>query len=234
MTLRRILHEDPDVLAVDKPPGLVCHATLDPTRDHLVAALTRLLTERDGEPGHLTLTHRLDRDTSGVIVLSRRADADAPLAEAFAQRQVVKTYLAGVRLSAATVLPGPDDDPLEVRRYLAPGKGPGGRTLVVHAGGQPSATFVRLLERAGDIGLVEARPVTGRTHQIRVHLAELGCPILGDDLYGGDEPDVKRLLLHASRLVIPHPRTGDVLRLHAPAPRALRSRFASLARLSAP
>ena len=229
LTSRRILYEDADVLAVDKPPGLVCHATVDRSRDHLLAALERLLTERDGEPGHLGLVHRLDRDTSGIVVLARHPDADRALGEAFASRRVDKTYLAGVVLPATHPFSDPERPSIEVRRYLAPGKGPGGRTAVVRAGGQPSTTFVRLLERVGDLGLVQARPVTGRTHQIRVHLAEVGCPILGDDLYlGGDDPDVKRLLLHASRLVVPHPRTSEPLELLAPPPRAFRNRFPSL------
>lgn len=233
VSLRRILFEDAEVLAVDKPPGLVCHATVDRTRDHLHAAMQRLLAERDGDPGHLTLVHRLDRDTSGVVVFSRHPDADGPLGDAFAQRRVDKRYLAAVRLPDPDPLSATANAPLEVRRFLAPGKGPGGRTAVVRSGGQSSCTFVRELERIADMGLIEARPTTGRTHQIRVHLADLGCPILGDTLYGGDDPNVKRLLLHAATLSLPHPRTGRPLEISAPPPRALRNRFGSL-RLTPP
>lgn len=227
ITPRRILYEDADLLVVDKPPGLVSHATVDPARDHLVAAVSRWLRERDGQVGHLTLLHRLDRDTSGCVLLSRRAEHDAALAAAFAERRVDKTYLAIVEEQAGAPFPA---GTTELRAPLAPGKGPGGRTLAVRAGGKPSRTLVRArLRREGRL-LVEARPQTGRTHQIRVHLAELGFPILGDVLYGRVEADVKRLMLHARQLELEHPRTGQRLRVVAPHPRAFVSRFPELRR----
>ncbi|MCA9656369.1 MAG: RluA family pseudouridine synthase [Myxococcales bacterium] len=225
LTARRILYEDADVLLVDKPPGLVSHATVDPRRDHLVAALRRLLRARDGEAGHLGLVHRLDRDTSGVVLLSRRAEHDATLGAAFAEHRIEKVYLAIVRAAGGASFPA---GTIEQRAPLAPGRGPGGRTLVVRAGGKPSRTELRARLSEGELVLVEARPRTGRTHQIRVHLAELGFPILGDALYGGAEPDVKRLLLHAWCLGLPHPRTGEPLRVVAPPPRAFRSRLPGL------
>lgn len=226
---RRILYEDPDLLVVDKPPGLVSHATVDPARDHLVAAVSRLLQARDGEVGHLALHHRLDRDTSGAVLFSRRAALDAALGAAFAERRVDKVYLAIVARQPSRAFPA---GVTELDAYLAPGKGPGGRTLVVRSGGKPARTRVRVRQQAAGWLLVEARPLTGRTHQIRVHLAHLGFPILGDPLYGGAAPDTKRLLLHALRLQLDHPRTGERLRVVAPPPRAFRSRFVEVGSLA--
>lgn len=229
LTPRRILYEDADLLVVDKPPGLVSHATVDPARDHLVAAVARLLRARDGEVGHLALHHRLDRDTSGAVLLSRQPSLDAALGAAFAERRVDKVYLAVVARNPARAFPAGE---LELDAHLAPGKGPGGRTLVVRSGGKPARTRVRLRQASGERLLVEARPLTGRTHQIRVHLAHLGFPILGDELYGGAEPNTKRLLLHALRLGLDHPRTGERLRVVAPPPRAFRARFAEVGTLA--
>ncbi len=220
LTPRRILFEDDALLAVDKPSGLVSHATVDPARDHLVAALRRLLVARDGDAGHLSLIHRLDRGTSGVVVLSRDPAADGELGEAFRAKTATKTYLAIVR---------PRDDAAVVAQtidaYLAPAKGPGGRTAIVRAGGQPARTEVVPLARRDGLVLVQARPTTGRTHQIRAHLSHVGLPLLGDALYGVEEPDAKRLMLHAWRLELPHPRTGAPLAIEAPWPRAFRRRF---------
>jgi len=229
LTARRILYEDPDLLIVDKPPGLVAHATVDPKRDHLVAALRRFLSARDGEVGHLAQHHRLDKETSGAVLFCRNPEHDAALGAAFAERRVEKVYWA--------VVPRREDEPFppgitELDGYLAPHKGPGGRTLVVRSGGKPARTRVRMLRASDDRLLVEARPLTGRTHQIRVHLADLGFPILGDDLYGGVTPDTKRLLLHALRLEFDHPARDERVRVMAPPPRAFRSRFEGLMALA--
>lgn len=229
LTTRRLLYEDPDLLVVDKPPGLVAHATVDPARDHLVAAVSRFLTARDGEAGHLALQHRLDKDTSGAVLFSRNPEHDAALGAAFAERRVEKVYWAVVRPRPGESFPS---GITELDGYLAPDKGPGGRTLVVRSGGKPARTRVRLLRESDGRLLVEACPRTGRTHQIRVHLADLGYPILGDDLYGGVAPDTKRLLLHALRLEFDHPAQDRRVRVMAPPPRAFRSRFDGLMTLA--
>lgn len=221
ITPRRVLHEAGGLLAVDKPSGLISHASVDPDRDDLVAAVRRYLEARDGTCAHLAQHNRLDRDTSGVVLFSTRPDLDRALGDAFAERRVHKTYYAIVKVESQPFPSGTT----ELDGYLAPGKGRGGRTEVVRSGGKPSRTLVRSLVRADGMELVEARPLTGRTHQIRVHLAHLGFPILGDDLYGGDHPDVKRLLLHAARLELDHPQSAEHLTFLAPLPRAFRSRF---------
>lgn len=224
---RRILLDDAGLLGIDKPAGLVVHQTLDPGRDHLVAAVTRFLAARDGQQGrrpegHLALMHRLDAPTSGVVLFSRQQSLDAPLSAAFASREMDKEYLAIVRERPDA--PFPDGAVLR-RDYLAPGKGPGGRTLVVNSGGQPAETTLCALHRTGDLVLVRAQPRTGRTHQIRVHLAALGFPIVGDALYGGNEANAKRLMLHAFRLGLGHPLDGKRLSICAPLPRAFTTRF---------
>lgn len=214
--------DEAGLLGIDKPAGLVVHQTLDPGRDHLVAAAARFLRARDGQEGHLALLHRLDAPTSGVVIFSRQPALDAPLSAAFASREVDKAYLAIVRERPGARFP---DGAVLRRDYLAPGKGPGGRTLVVNSGGQPAETTLSALHRSGEFVLVRAQPRTGRTHQIRVHLAALGFPIVGDALYGGTELNAKRLMLHAFRLGLRHPLDGKPVSICAPLPRAFTTRF---------
>jgi 23S rRNA-/tRNA-specific pseudouridylate synthase len=159
-------------------------------------------------------------------LFSRHPDVDAVLSEAFAERRVRKTYWAIVARPAREI----PRDWTPLRSFLAPGRGAGGRTIAVRSGGQPAHTDVRALEVVGDLVLVEARPLTGRTHQIRVHLADYGAPILGDALYGGETEGVKRLMLHARRLELQHPTTAQPVSIEAPAPRAFTHRFVGLGR----
>ena len=162
----------------------------------------------------MTLVHRLDRETSGVTVFARTKAAAAALAEAFRAGAAEKTYLA---LCARAPAPphGRIDAPL--------GKDPARAGLRrVDPRGDPSATTYRTLRSTPSAALVEARPETGRTHQIRVHLAELGAPLLGDARYGGPrrvgEVAVPRVMLHARRLALRHPATGALLAFEAPVP----------------
>jgi RluA family pseudouridine synthase len=213
ITPQRILYEDSELLAVDKPSGLVAHATVDRQRDHLVASLSRFLERRDGEVGHLAQHHRLDRDTSGVVLFGRNPKLDDALGRAFAERRVSKTYLAVVRADAARPFPEAET---ELRAYLATDRR-SGNTRAVRSGGRVAITIVRALAHSGALTLVEARPITGRTHQIRVQLADFGYPIVGDERYG--KRDDVRLLLHAASIELDHPRTGERLRIVAPTPR---------------
>ncbi|GEJ59466.1 RluA family pseudouridine synthase [Anaeromyxobacter diazotrophicus] len=205
----RLLYADEHLVAVDKPPFVPAQPTLTTDR----GALPELVASLVGAP--VTVVHRLDRETSGVTVLARTRAAAAALSEAFRTGQPEKTYLA-----LAARAPAPPDGRLEAP--LGPDPARPGRRAVL-AAGEPAATRYRTL-RAGPSGaaLVECRPETGRTHQIRVHLAHLGAPLLGDPRYGGPrrvlETSVPRVLLHARRLLLPHPATGAPLAFEAPLP----------------
>jgi 23S rRNA pseudouridine1911/1915/1917 synthase len=204
----RLLYADSDLAAVDKPAGVPAQPTLTSDAGTLPALVEALLG------GPVTLVHRLDRETSGVTVLARTGEAAAALAEAFRAGAPEKTYLA---LCARAPVPaaGRVDAPL--------GKDParaGRRRLDPR--GDPAATRYRTLRAGPGAALVEASPETGRTHQLRVHLASLGAPLLGDARYGGPrrvgEVAVPRVMLHAKRLELCHPRTGAAMAFEAPLP----------------
>jgi 23S rRNA pseudouridine1911/1915/1917 synthase len=204
----RLLYADAELAAVDKPAGVPAQPTLTTDRGTLPELVGALL----GAP--VTLVHRLDRETSGVTVFARTKAAAAALAEAFRTGAPEKTYVA---LTAR--VPSPRDGRVE-----APlGKDPARAGLRrVDARGEAATTVYRTLRDNSAAALVEAAPETGRTHQIRVHLAHLGAPLLGDARYGGPrrvgEVAVPRVMLHARRLVLAHPATGARLVLEAPLP----------------
>lgn len=219
-----ILHDDAHLLAVNKPPGILVHPTASSTGPSLLGWL------RSREAGPLHLVHRLDRDTSGAVVLARTAEAARTLSRAFASGEVAKTYLAVVFGSV-----GPDAGTIE----LPLGKASGSAVHVkqgVAAMGRPARTDYRVIERLDGFTLLELSPRTGRRHQIRVHLQAIGHPVAGDRLYGAREShhvrfrasgfdermrrDVvaERHLLHAASLELPHPETGRRLTIAAPLP----------------
>jgi RluA family pseudouridine synthase len=215
---REILYEDAWLVAFDKPAGLPSHATVDPARPHLVGLATAVLAARGPAP-YLGVHHRLDRDTSGFVLFTKQRAANAAVAALFAERRIDKTYVARCA--------GPGHEPAtwSVRDHLAKiGRaGKVNRYGAVRSGGEPAHTDLRLLGRSAsgaDRWLVEARPRTGRTHQVRVHLASSGLPIVGDVLYGG--PPAPRVLLHAERLRFAHPFTGDDVVITSPAPGDIR------------
>jgi len=204
----RLLFADDDLVAVDKPAGVPAQPTLTTDRGTLAELVSALV----GSP--VTIVHRLDRETSGVTVLARSRAAAAALAEAFRSGGPVKTYLA---------LTAHPPSPPEGRIGAAIGKDharPGLRR--VSAVGEAAATRYRTVADGAGAALVEARPETGRTHQIRVHLAHLGAPLLGDARYGGPrrvgELEVPRVMLHALRLELDHPVTRARLAFAAPLP----------------
>jgi len=218
-----ILYEDEWLIAIDKPAGLPSQPTRDPARPSAQSELQAFLTARDGKPPYLALHHRLDRDTSGVLLFVRDPKANAGVGALFSGKTARKIY------QALAVLRTVPPETWEVRNHL----GVVGRTGkverfgAVRSGGSPAHTRFRILERLGDAALIEAQPATGRTHQIRVHLAEGGQPILGDTLYGG--PDgvrdgggrrviAPRILLHAGSLSFRHPLTNANLTLTSPLP----------------
>jgi 23S rRNA pseudouridine1911/1915/1917 synthase len=205
----RLLFADEHLAAVDKPAGVPAQPTLASDRGHLPALAAALLG------GEVFPVHRLDRETSGAVVLARSREAAAALSAAFREGAPRKTYLA---LCARA--PDPPEGRSDVPLGPDPRR-PGRRAPV--AGGEPAATSWRTLARGpGGQALVEVRPETGRTHQIRVHLAGAGAPLLGDARYGGPrrvlELAIPRVMLHASGLEIRHPVTGAALSLRAPLP----------------
>ena len=222
----RILFEDEWLIAVNKPPGLPTQATLDPSRPHLYGLLQAYLRDRDGDRAYVGLHHRLDRDTSGVVLFTKKQSANAGVAELFAGHLARKTYLALSQLSKDGGVSGRQaGDDWEVRNLLgrdprAPSKK--NRFASVRSGGDPAQTGFKLLERLGECALIEARPLTERTHQIRVHLSEQGAPILGDETYGWDEMHspirVPRVLLHAVCLTFPHPVSKIETSISSPIP----------------
>jgi RluA family pseudouridine synthase len=220
---RHVLYEDDDLIAVDKPPGMAAQATVGDAVHDLFAQLRRFLAARDGGVPYLALHHRLDRGTSGVMLFAKRRRANRGLAEALAGQRVRKVYHA---LSAA-VSPEPPSVSWTVKNFLSPLReaGDGRRVVAVASGGRLAETELRPLQWFPGAVWVEAVPKTGRTHQIRVHLADSGLPVLGDARYGpGAAPRIPapRLMLHALSLTLEHPVTGEALCLESPLPEDFR------------
>lgn len=200
-TADRILFEDADWIVINKPPGLPTHETIDSSRHHLVRALSLFLATRDKilpARVYLGIHHRLDVNTSGVLLFTKRKEANAPVAQAFQDRTVQKTYLA--------VSLGELREPAVIKSFLAESRQNKRRVESVRSGGKYAETAIRAVAtktiQARRVSLIEASPKTGRTHQIRVHLGENNLPILGDETYGVRFPGVKRVLLHAWQLEV--------------------------------
>jgi RluA family pseudouridine synthase len=204
-----LLFRDEVLLAVDKPPGLPTHATADPSRPSLVAHVERHLRATGAGP-YVAVHQRLDRDTSGVVVFATDPRANEGLARAFEGRSVEKSYVA--------LVARPPSPPPERFRIFAPLAGEGRRVVVGGAGAKAAETDVVVRETLEDALLVEARPLTGRKHQLRAHLAHAGMPILGDPVYGDAGRRAPRLMLHARRLALLHPLTGAPLVIESPLP----------------
>ena len=223
----RIVYEDDDLLVVDKPAGLAVHPSPGHSRHTLVHAILAYcpqLSSIGGEerPG---IVHRLDKDTSGLIIVAKHDDAHRSLARQLKERQVEKRYLALVE-----GLVEPPEGVIEAPIARHPRRR---QRMAVVAGGREARTHYKLLREVDGRSLLEVRPETGRTHQIRVHLAAIDHPVTGDRVYGrrgaGRSP-LPRHFLHAQGLVFRHPRTGERLELEAPLPEDLARALAALER----
>jgi 23S rRNA pseudouridine1911/1915/1917 synthase len=205
-----VVYEDAELLVIDKPSGILVHPTAPHHRATLAHGIAHHLQMR-GEAAPVRAVHRLDRDTSGLLLVAKSAGAHARLDAQLRERRLRREYLAWV---AGRV--GEDEGRIE-----APiGRDPRDRRLrAVLPGGDPAATRYRVVERMERATRLELELETGRTHQIRVHLAHAGHPVLGDSTYGG--PRVERLrrpALHAARLALEHPASGAPLRFEAAVP----------------
>ncbi len=205
-----VLYEDTWLIAIDKPAGLPTHETKDVDR----LSLTQLVERHVGR--RVFVHHRLDAGTSGVVLFAKAPEANASLARSFALREVEKVYVAVVGRP-------PIDWPSELRIDTPIVVSSNGSVRVGQAG-VPAVTLVRVLERRPDRLLIEARPVTGRKHQIRVHLASAHAAIVGDSRYGGAPSQASRLMLHAERIELQHPVTGVRLVVSSPRPDEFRPR----------
>ncbi len=211
----RILYCDDLVIALDKPAGLAVQGGTG-TRRHLDAMLEALRFDATERP---RLVHRLDKDTSGVLLLGRTASAAAALAKAFRSRDTRKIYWAVV-----VGVPSADAGRIDLRLAKRPGR-TGERVAVDVKGGRRAITLYRTVEVAGRrLAWLALWPQTGRTHQLRVHCAALGTPILGDGKYAGRAAyldgvaGTRRLHLHAREISVPHPSGHGMLRVRAPLP----------------
>ena len=210
---RWLLHRSHDLLVVDKPAGLLCQPGLGAHQsDSLISRVQQQWPTAQ-------LVHRLDRDTSGLILVALCAELHRALSRLFADRAVQKRYLADVR-GVPSAPQGWIAHPLAKRQHQPPLYG-------VDPAGKPCSTHWRVLEARGQHSRLELRPITGRSHQLRVHLQALGHPILGDPLYGAAhggaiaDPAPQRMHLHAAGLRLIHPLRQEPLELLSAAPFSL-------------
>lgn len=214
-----IVFEDNDLMVVDKPAGLTVHPALGHPSGTLANAILAHLgsTPEGGEWWRPGIVHRLDKDTSGLIIVAKNASAHANVSEQFKSRSVVKKYLTLVKGRIQ-----PEEGVIEAaigrdtrdRKKMA---------VVVNGRGREAKTNYRVIEYIGDHSLLEIKPETGRTHQIRVHLAAIGYPVIGDPVYGIKSPHLARQFLHAARLGFRLPSSGKYVEFESELPEDLRN-----------
>jgi 23S rRNA pseudouridine1911/1915/1917 synthase len=232
-----ILYEDDDVVAVNKPAGMTVHAGAGTTRGTLVNALLGRgqVLSQGGDALRPGIVHRLDKDTSGIILVAKNDAAHVRLSEAFRQREIKKTYIALVqgllKEDRGTIDLAIARDPKRRTRMTA-------RRSIILGNAREARTDWRVLARIDTATLLEVQLHTGRTHQIRVHFSALRHPVVGDTLYGASAqlriekitlPPLPRNFLHAARLGFAQPRTGAWIDLRSPLPQDLRTFLQHLA-----
>jgi len=224
-----VLYEDDDLLVINKPAGLVVHPAPGNRNGTLVSALLyrepevfAAFSDEEYRPG---IVHRLDKDTSGILVITKNVGAWVIMKETFKEHRVSKIYLAVVK-GHFSERSGAIEAPI--------GRSASNRMkMAVTPSGRPALTKYRLLGESGNCSLVMVRIYTGRTHQIRVHMAHIGHPVLGDTLYGGRQSHEKlpfatlRQLLHAWKIALPHPVTDAPLQFTAPLPQDMKDAIRS-------
>jgi 23S rRNA pseudouridine955/2504/2580 synthase len=219
-----ILFEDDHLLVLNKPAGMAVHGGSGISR-----GVIEEMRQRRPALKFLELVHRLDRETSGVLLLAKKRSALTALHAAIRSGQMQKHYTLLVK---GCFRPARREVSAQLEKYLLPG---GDRRVKVTADGQASRTVFRLLRHMDGYSLLDAELLTGRTHQIRVHAAHIGHPIIGDDKYGDfalnkelARTGLKRMFLHAARVAVQHPATQQTMRFEAPLPAALESFLSTL------
>lgn len=208
-----ILFEDEDILVINKPAGLVIHPAPGNWSGTFVNALVyhcKMDFQEGIRPG---IVHRLDKETSGVLIAAKNSLSQSKLIDSFSKREVVKIYLA-----ITVGNPGKQTIQSPIGRHPTYRQ-----KMAIVEGGRVAISHLETLSSSDKLSLVEVNITTGRTHQIRVHLASIHTPVLGDSLYGNkgynEKWEAKRQMLHASILELPHPRTGKKMQFQAPLPK---------------
>jgi 23S rRNA pseudouridine1911/1915/1917 synthase len=219
----KIIYEDDDLLVVDKPPGLTVHPAPGHTEHTLVNAILAHFPHlaEIGDRLRPGVVHRLDKDTSGVMLVAKNSAAQANLSKQFKSHTVTKAYLALVKGRLA-----PESGIIEADI----GRDPRHRQrMAVVAQGREARTDYRVIKYTDGHTLLEVRPETGRTHQIRVHLAAIGFPVVGDKIYGVKSPHLARQFLHASLLGFKLPSTGEYVEFESALPPDLEQALEAIA-----
>ena len=219
----KIIYEDDDLLVVDKPAGLTVHPAPGHAEHTLVNAILAHFPHLAdiGDSLRPGVVHRLDKDTSGVMLVAKNAAAQADLAKQFKSHSVTKAYLALVRGKLE-----PEEGVIEADI----GRDPRNRKrMAVVAEGREARTDYRVVEYRGNHTLLEVMPETGRTHQIRVHLAAIGFPVVGDKVYGVKSKHLSRQFLHACRLGFKLPSTGEYVEFQSELPEDLQKALEAIA-----
>src|SRR5438552_3924246 len=208
----RVLFEDDAVIVVDKPAGLLTMAT-ETERTRTVYAILREAANRKRPPEKIFIVHRLDREASGLLVFAKTVEAKEKLQDQFKDHSAGRKYIAVVE---GRVSP----DNFTIRSYLAENAAFRVYSTKKKPVGKLAVTHVRVIRANPKVSLIEVRLETGRKHQIRVHLAERGNPIVGDKTYGSRLNPLHRLALHGAKLEFRHPSTGRLMHFEAPSPKS--------------
>lgn len=209
-----IVYEDSSIAVINKPQGMVVHPAPGNLQGTMVGALLYHIKDLSGIGGEMRpgIVHRLDKDTSGLLVVAKNDEAHASLSKQIAERSAKRIYAAIVHGSIR-------EDELTIDKPVGRSRRDR-KKMAVEACGRNAVTHVKVLERFGEYTYIEASLETGRTHQIRVHMASIGRPVAGDTVYGPQKPKLHESgqLLHAKELRLTHPVTGEQMVFRAPLP----------------